>query len=68
MQKIQANVTGRVPFSERLTCSVDEAAGATGLSRSLLYERMKSGDLEFRKHGTRRLIVVASLKRLIGLS
>jgi hypothetical protein len=56
----------RVPFCERPTCSVDEASAASGLSRSLLYEKMKEGKLDWIKVDTRRLVKVPSLLRLLG--
>ena len=56
----------RIPFGERLTCSVDDAAKVSGLGRSMIYNKMKSGDIEWMKIGTRRLIKVTSLRRLLG--
>jgi hypothetical protein len=44
---------------------VPEAVRLTGLSRSRLYELMKSGDVEFAKVGSSTLIIVASLRALI---
>ena len=55
-----------IPFRERLTCSVPEAVEATSLSRAKLYLDMKAGKLEFVKHGTRRLVRVPSLLKMIG--
>jgi hypothetical protein len=54
-----------VPFLERMSCSVDEASEATSICRAKLYALMKTGDLEFRKCGRRRVVLVPSLKRLI---
>jgi len=56
----------RIPFGERLTCSVDDAVKVSGLGRSMIYNKMKSGDIEWMKIGTRRLIKVTSLRRLLG--
>ena len=56
----------RVPFRERLTCSVSDAELASGISRSALYEEMRRGNLEYMKRGVRRLIYVASLLKLLG--
>jgi predicted DNA-binding transcriptional regulator AlpA len=49
-----------------LTCSVDDAVKVSGLGRSMIYNKMKSGDIEWMKIGTRRLIKVTSLRRLLG--
>ena len=56
----------RIPFGERLTCSVDDAVKVSGLGRSMIYNKMKSGEIEWMKIGTRRLIKVTSLRRLLG--
>jgi len=56
----------RIPFIERPTCSVDDAVQATGLSRSLLYERMRAGELDYIKVGNRRLVNVSSLLKMLG--
>lgn len=42
--------------AERLAYSVDEAARLVGLSRDLLYDQMRCGNLPFAKVGRRRLI------------
>jgi len=57
---------GRIPFRERLTCSIADAEAASGVSRSQLYLEMKNGRLEFIKRGTRRLVVVPSLLKMLG--
>jgi hypothetical protein len=54
-----------VPFRERLTCSLPEAVQATSISRSTLYNRMKAGELDYRKNGKRRLVMVPSLLKMI---
>ena len=58
----------RIPFNERLTCSVDDAVETSGLSRSMIYNKMKSGEIEWKKIGARRLIKVPSLLRLLGVA
>jgi excisionase family DNA binding protein len=40
--------------AERLAYSVDEAAQLTGLSRDLLYDQMRRGNLPYVKIGRRR--------------
>ena len=57
----------RIPFGERLTCSVDDATEVSGLSRSMIYNKMKSGEIEWTKIGARRLIKVPSLLRFLGV-
>lgn len=58
----------RIPFGERPTCSVDDATEASGLSRSMIYNKMKSGEIEWTKIGARRLIKVPSLLRFLGVA
>ena len=41
--------------AERLAYSIDEAARLTGLSRDLLYDQMRLGNLTYVKVGRRRL-------------
>ena len=36
----------RIPFAERPACSIDDAVEASGLSRSMIYNKMKSGEIE----------------------
>lgn len=53
----------------RMALSVQEAAEASGLSKSYLYLEMKAGNLKYMKAGSRRLIRVADLEVfLAGLS
>ena len=66
--KVSSGGLGRIPFGERLTCSVDDATEASGLSRSMIYNKMKSGEIEWTKIGARRLIKVSSLLRLLGVT
>jgi hypothetical protein len=65
--KVQLSAPERIPFGERLTCSVDAATEVSGLSRSMIYNKMKSGEIEWTKIGARRLIKVSSLLRLLGV-
>jgi excisionase family DNA binding protein len=53
--------------AERLAYSVDEAAVLTGLSRDLLYDEMRRGNLRYRKIGRRRLITRQHLEEFLGL-
>lgn len=50
---------------ELLLVSITDAAKALSLGRTSIYELMRSGELETRKMGRRRLITAASLRRLV---
>lgn len=49
---------------EPLFVSVNEAGKALNIGRTSIYELMRSGELETIKMGRRRLVKVASLRRL----
>jgi hypothetical protein len=57
-----SSVRGMEPISVK----VPEAVRLSGLSRSRLYELMRSGEVEFAKVGSSTLILVDSLRRFIG--
>jgi excisionase family DNA binding protein len=57
---------GPDPPAERLAYSVDEAARLTGLSRDLLYDEMRRGNLSFIKVGRRRLITRRHLEQFLS--
>ena len=52
-------------LAEPISVKIPEAVRLTGLSRSRIYELMKSGDIEFAKVGSSTLILVESLRSLI---
>ena len=52
-------------LAEPITVRIPEACRLTGLSRSRLYELMKSRDIEFVKVGCSTLILVESLRSFI---
>jgi excisionase family DNA binding protein len=52
----------------RLAYSVDEAARLTGLSRDLLYDEMRRGNLAYIKVGRRRLITRQHLNQFLGIA
>jgi len=54
--------------SGRLAYSVDEAARLTGLSRDLLYDEMRRGNLAYIKVGRRRLITRHHLRQFLGIA
>jgi excisionase family DNA binding protein len=56
------------PHAERLAYSVEEAARLTGLSRDLLYDEMRRGNLPYLKVGRRRLITRQHLKQFLGVA
>ena len=56
------------PHGGRLACSLDEAARLTGLSRDLLYDEMRRGDLASVKVGRRRLITRQHLNQFPGIA
>ena len=64
----QAMAAGPDRAGERLAYSVDEAAHLTGLSRDLLYDEMRRGNLPYRKVGRRRLITRQHLQQFLGLA
>jgi excisionase family DNA binding protein len=59
---------GSSPAAERLAYSVDEVARLTGLSRDLLYDEMRRGNLSYKKVGRRRIISRQYLQQFLGLA
>ena len=57
----------RVPFAQRLTCTVAEACEVTGLGRTKLYELIGDGRVTTTTVGRRRLVIVQSLLALVGV-
>ncbi len=52
-------------FQERISCSINEAVAATGISRSKLYVLMDEGKIHYADVGKRRRIIVSSLLALL---
>ena len=52
----------------RLAYSVSEAARLTGLSRDLLYDQMRRGNLGYLKIGRRRLITRRHLEQFLDIT
>ena len=50
-----------IPFSQRLSCTIDEACQATSLGRTKLYELIGAGQLATTTVGRRRLVIVRGL-------
>jgi excisionase family DNA binding protein len=63
-----AVATSQDPHGGRLAYSVDEAARLTGLSRDLLYDEMRRGNLAYVKVGMRRLITRQHLQQFLGIA
>ena len=63
-----ASRAGRDSHGGRLAYSVDEAARLTGLSRDLLYDQMRRGNLANVKVGRRRLITRQHLQQFLGIA
>ena len=51
---------------DRLTVSIAEACRLTGLGRSSVYDLANQGKIRTTKVGSRRLVVVASLRELVA--
>ena len=64
----QTGPPGPDPAPERLAYSVDEAARLTGLSRDLLYDQMRRGNLAYIKVGRRRLITRQHLQQFLKIA
>jgi excisionase family DNA binding protein len=62
------NPLDRIPFAQRLTCTVAEACEATGLGRTKIYELIGNGRIITTTIGRRRLVVVQSLLSLVGVN
>ena len=63
-----ASRAGQDAHGGRLAYSVDEAARLTGLSRDLLYDQMRRGNLASVKVGRRRLITRQHLQQFLGIA
>lgn len=57
--------TANIPTNERIALRIRDAVIISGLSRSTLYELLKSGKLRAVKIGGRRLILRQSLEALL---
>lgn len=54
-----------IPFSQRISCTVDEACEAAGIGRVKMYELIGSSEIETTRIGRRRLVLVRSLFKRI---
>jgi excisionase family DNA binding protein len=53
-----------IPFRDRVFCTINEAAAATGSSRSKIYEWLKAGRIHAVRMDGRTKVVIASLLEL----
>jgi hypothetical protein len=53
------------PRVDPISVKIPDAVRLTGLSRSRIYELMKTRDIEFAKVGSSTLILVESLRRFV---
>lgn len=58
----------RLPFAQRLTCTVAEACEVTGLGRTKIYELIGNGRITTTTVGRRRLVIVQSLLALVSVN
>jgi excisionase family DNA binding protein len=54
-----------IPFDQRISVSVRDAAEIIGIGRSTLYEHIKAGTLTTVKIGSRRLVLVDSIRNFV---
>jgi len=62
----EAGTRGWADMPEPISVKLPEAVRLTGLSRSRIYELMRSGDIEYAKVGSSTLILVESLRAFVG--
>ena len=55
---------GKVPLSERLSVSPEEASALTGIGLTSIREAISSGDLKAKKHGRRTIILAGRFESL----
>ena len=66
-KRVPSHLGRRLPFDQRLTCTVAEACEATGLGRTKIYELIGDGRVTTTTVGRRRLVIVQSLLALVGV-
>ena len=54
-----------IPFDQRMSVSIRDAAEIIGIGRSKLYEHINSGALRTVKIGGRRLVLIASIRTFV---
>lgn len=58
-------LTPRGESTDPISVRIPDAVRLTGLSRSRIYELMRSGDIEFAKVGSSTVILIDSLRSFI---
>jgi len=58
---------GKVPLSERLSVSPEEASALTGIGLTSIREAISSGDLRAKKHGRRTIILPDDLRGWLNM-
>lgn len=61
----KAAESSKMPFAQRITCTIDDACEVTGLGRTKLYELIGAGRIVTTTIGRRRLVAVHSLLALL---
>jgi len=62
---VRAHLETDMNATAKITCSVKEATELTGISKTVLYELINDGRITSTRIGTKRLIHVDSLRRLL---
>jgi excisionase family DNA binding protein len=65
VEKMDGHGEAKLPFQERLTCSIAEACSATGLGKTKLYELIGQHAIATTTVGRRRLVQVESLRAFL---
>lgn len=55
-----------IPFWARISCTVEEACGLTGLGRTTIYLKIRTHELKTAKVGRRTLVIIDSLMALVN--
>ena len=66
IRAISERILISVASGQKLAYSVDEAAEATSICKSALYEDIAAGRLEKRKRGSRTIILADELRRYLA--
>jgi hypothetical protein len=66
-KSVQKPSRSDIPALERLTIRIPQAVEVSGISRTKIYELIRTGALQSRKVAGCRVIPVAGLRRLMGV-
>jgi excisionase family DNA binding protein len=67
-RNVRGTTADPVNLSSKLGLSIDEAAHASGVSRSTLYGLIKAGRLHVTKVGRRTIVPVSAIRDLLGVN